>query len=677
MNKIMKHIIFLGLALLFFLFYGCSENTIDNTPSEKGTLLNLYVQAGANTRLAELGNVDNINTPTDGKQHIGLYIYYQDDYDNNDLTRPYIRNLECKVESGKLVPVNNNKIYVYDRMTIVAFYPYNANASKFNVKTDETEYPITESDYEQQTYIPYRAQTNVNPTNAYMANLDLIPQQTFKIELVLVAGNPADFPRSQDKQNGDIKLLPSIDAHTDVYSNGIDRREFWVDRIDNFTPSTGGQYVRRYNAYIWKSGIDDKHHDGYKHNDNKIEKGDLLFQSNELTLLVPEAIDFGQRIVYRYGYNMNTGEIFVPTSENLVYDAETLQNAGSAYQVCDINLTGFNWTPKKYYNGTYDGGGHAIKGLKINASPSGNVNDGTGKQGFGLFGSIIGNSTLKNINIDSPEITIDFTNPALTDTCYIGALCGIVNPTLPADQIRSIVAGGVPSELSDIVKEALIEDLMKDFTNTTSAIRGCKIEDPQITANGENIIAGGLCGSAGNQKQKASIKDSYVSQTSPSAGIAINAGSEEMKQRYENVHVGGFCGLVSAGSVTSSYGTLTTIHGYVKEEDTSTTPPTIISKDVSNGFCNVATGLPSGVTVSISGCYTEKEDVTTGVTKFSNGWPSSWPLFNGGVLKTPDGWPTWPTQESLGDYDSWKDMGTQPSIYPTLIWESPFYVENN
>lgn len=113
-----------------------------------------------------------------------------------------------------------------------------------------------------------------------------------------------------------------------------------------------------------------KHHDGYAHENNKIEKGDILFQSNELTLMVPENIDFAKqpvyRQVYRYGYNMNTGEIFIPTSDNLVYDASTLQGAGSAYQVCDIDLSGISWTPKSYYSGVYDGGGHAIKNLLIN-----------------------------------------------------------------------------------------------------------------------------------------------------------------------------------------------------------------------------------------------------------------------------------------------------------------------
>ncbi len=675
MKRIIKYIAFFGVILLSYIFHGCSEDTLDDGSSKNGTLLNLYAStAEANTRLAELGDVSNINDLANGKNHIGLYIYYQDDYDADDLSRSYIRNLECKVSGGKIVPVDDSNIYIYDRMTIVAFYPYNSNVHDFKVKADETEYPITESDYENQTYIPYKASTTVNPTNAFMATLNFYPQQTFKVQLVLVADHESDFPQSTNWTDGSIKLLPNIDPHADSYTTGIDRRESWVDKYEPLTPSptSSGKYVRRYTAYVWKSPslTDAKHHDDYTHEDNKIEKGDILFQSDELTLMVPEDIDFAQQQVYRYGYNMNTGEVFIPTSDNLVYDASTLQSAGSAYQVCDVDLSGISWTPKTYYSGVYDGGGHAIKNLTVNATPATNNSDGMGNQGFGLFGSIVGNSALKNINLVSPTVAVDFTNAALTDTCSVGALCGIANPTLPTARIRDIVAADVPSDIPASVKEALIEDLMKDYTNTTSTIQGCKVENPQITVSGENVIAGGLCGSAGNQKQKAAIKDSYVSQTaSSSAGLVVNNNSTT----YKNAYASGFCGSLTAGSITNCYSTLTDVVGY--KSVTTITPPLTEVKDIATGFCNVvpSANLPSGTATSVSGCYTKKDDVTSGVNDFDLTWPSSWPLYNGGILVGVDGWPTWP---KLNWSDSWVKMGQSPSTYPTLIWEYPFYLEN-
>lgn len=68
---------------------------------------------GASTRLAELGDVSNINDLVDRKNHIGLYVYYQDDYDANDLSKPYIRNLECKVSGGKKLCLSMTVISIF------------------------------------------------------------------------------------------------------------------------------------------------------------------------------------------------------------------------------------------------------------------------------------------------------------------------------------------------------------------------------------------------------------------------------------------------------------------------------------------------------------------------------------------------------------------------------------
>ena len=126
MNKTLKYIACLGGILLSMILHGCSEEVLDNPSSDK-TLLNLYAATAqtATTRLAELPNTEKINDLVDGKQNIGLYIYYEDDYNKDNLTKPYIRNLECKIVNSKIVPVDGSSIYIYDRMTIVAFYPYN------------------------------------------------------------------------------------------------------------------------------------------------------------------------------------------------------------------------------------------------------------------------------------------------------------------------------------------------------------------------------------------------------------------------------------------------------------------------------------------------------------------------------------------------------------------------
>lgn len=703
----MKYISYLWFLLSALCLGGCADDEIVKQNREDGALLNMYASVSSvNTRLAELP-LDQINTETDGKQHVGLYIYYEDDYAKDDLSKPYIRNLQCKVDdNGKLTPTTDEPIYIYDRMTIVAFYPYNASMSKpenyFTNTGDEKAYPITESDYEKQTYIPYRVETNVNPTNAYMVELQFKPQQTFKVEVVLTAKEKASFPQATSLTNGEIKLLPTIDAHTESYTNGTDRRENWVDAIENFPKengtTTGGNYVRRYTAYIWKSnegdeGKGDKHHDDYKHHDNTLEKGEILFESNELTLVVPTKVSFTEGAVYRYGYNMDNGEIFIPTSDKLVYDATSLKNVKpdeDAYQVCDIDLKSIaNWTDLTDYSGTYDGGGHAIRNLKIDAKPTSNIADTKyAKQMYGLFAKVTGTATLMNINLVSPSIKIDYSAVALTDTCYVGTICGLLNPDLSEESKLEMIMKTLPKELSETVKKALAQERLKDFAGTTCTLRGCKVTDPSITVTGNNVHVGAMVGGAGNQSQKGAIIDSYVSAGSGATvgtGIAVNATADETKKKYETARVSGFCGILSNGSITHCYSSLTNVSGFIKNPDTATgegTPAPPASIDIATGFCNLpekddsqpATDAP----VKVTGCYTVKTDENA--TKFADGnWPGDWPLFKNDEtatnrsLSTEYGGNPWPCYKWT---DSWKDTGTAPSTYPTLIWETPFTVEN-
>ena len=711
----MKYSLYIGVMLFTLCLCGCSDETLVDGPKEGGTELNMYVSTGANTRLAELGEVGNMFKPagTKGYKNIGLYIYYEDDYNAGDLSKPYIRNLECHLSDvsgaenmGKLAPVNNEHIYIYDRMTIVAFYPYNASMSEeknyFENVADEKAYPITESDYSQQLYIPYRTDTKVNPTNAYMVELHFKPQQTCKVEVVLVADNEGLFPTNEDtgwNKDGKIKLLPDVDRYDGTYQNGDDLRENWVDNIENFpkddeygqaTPE-GGKYVRRYTAYVWKSSKADKHHDGYKHDNNNLKKGDLLFKSDKLMLTIPTDLNLSEETVYRYGYNLNTGEIFIPTSDRLVYDAVSLEkvsfNEYRAYQVCDVDLTSISdWTPKLTYSGTYDGGGHKISHLKLTATPTANVATEPGKQSFGLFANITGKSTLMNIDLVNPEITVDYSNTNLIDTCYVGALCGIVNPELSDEQKRQQILDGLPPELSQTVKEALVADRMKNFAKTTCYIRGCKVTDPVITATGENLRVGGLCGGAGNQSQMAAIYDSYVWQTAGATGISVNAASAETKTKYTTAYVAGFCGMMTNGSSTDDktkggindcYSTLEKVTAYVKKTGTD---GSVSSQDIAQGFYNPA---PTGElsTISVGGCYTKKADTNTGVTNFSAGWPTGWKLFkddttvtNGGNMNYLGKGGSYPAYQWT---DSWYDMGTKNSVYPTLVWEHPLILKIN
>lgn len=692
MDRTIKYTSYVWVMLLTLCFSGCADQTfVDDKSQSESTLLNMYASVNkADTRLAELGNADNMNVESGNKKHqyVGLYIYYEDDYtgkNNNDvpdLSKPYIRNLKCKIEGGKLTPINGEPIYIYDRMTIVAFYPYNEDMSKeqnyFTKKTDEKAYPISESDYIDQKYIPYRAETTVNPTNAYNIRLGFGPVQTSKVEVVLTADDPSSFPDGTSLTDGKVKLLPNIDKLAGNYTLGEDRREYWVDGITNFPTDdsgnviapTGGKYVRRYTAYVWKSAAlneDNPHHDTYTHHDNILKKGEVLFESDKLTLIVPATVNLSEQVVYRYGYNLDNGEIFIPTSDILIYDATSLQKASfgenRAYQVCDIDLTSISsWSPLTTYNGTYDGGGHAIKNLKIDVKPTAAATPESKKQMFGLFSDITGTSTLMNINLVNPIIKADFSNVTLkSDTCYVGAICGLINPEMSEDAMLKKIMASFPDELSTTVKEALAREQLQKMGSTTSKIRGCKVSNPTITVAGNLVHVGGMAGGAGNFKQTGEIKDSYTT----GGNITVNDASTT----YTVANISGFCGTLANGSITSCYSNIENIDGYAKDEQGTV-------NNVATGFVNLlaADELPQGATTVVTSCFSKKAD--THATAFDNGWPG-WDLFVKDEKATnysTFGKALWPCYQWE---DSWKDMGTQSSVYPTLIWETPFTVENH
>ena len=90
----MKNYILTGLFVLGLssLFSSCSENdehpaNLNGEPSE----LKISVSFPTQLRLAELPNSGEMSVDHLGLKNVGLYVYYTEDYNNNDLTRPYIR----------------------------------------------------------------------------------------------------------------------------------------------------------------------------------------------------------------------------------------------------------------------------------------------------------------------------------------------------------------------------------------------------------------------------------------------------------------------------------------------------------------------------------------------------------------------------------------------------------
>lgn len=717
MRKTFKHILFMGAVVLAACFTSCSDEVLvnnDGTHSDEGTLLCLAAgieNDQPKSRLAELGGeaselaqIINEGSGKDQKlKHIGLYIYYTDDYGNDkdpgDLSNPYIRNLRCNITDGKITPCDENgnaltddagKIYIYDRMTIVAFYPYNEDMSKpehfFKKKIDEEAYPISMSIYADQKYIPYRAQTDVNPTNAYYRTLGFHVKHTAKIEVVLVSKDKYKLPVTDNCKSGDIKILPKLDPYNDTQDGGLgystDTREHWLDALNQFPENNGategGLYTCQYVAYLWTSNKDYKHHDNGNNNygtqggitddrnhwDNNIDPNDIVFQSDKITLFSSQYVDLTETRVYRYGYNMDTGEVFIPTSSKLVYDANSLQalkcDKTSAYQVCNIDLsTKAAWTPLTIMDGTYDGGGHKITNFSIAKD-----NAASGAQ-IGLFANINGTSYIRNVNLIKPNISV-----IGKDSCFVGAICGQINPRLTADQIKDLNKN-LPEGLSEVVKAELMKDLIAEMSNSTSQIISCRVENPTITVSSAKARVGAICGAAGDKDEQgryfSKIWDSY----SLDGTIKVN---ENAPANNQTALVGGLCGA-NNGRILHSYST------------TTATATNTGNQNNAAGLSRKGYFADNFSTLEVNGnkrydvvdCYVKaKRNDHTNVKQFSDQWPSAtwvtytgkWPVYSNDWKDPDDGTDGTSGHPSTRSY--WKNVGNAPSTYPTLLWEREY-----
>ena len=631
----------LSLLLLFFgLATACTKEEDGQTGSE-GTELRIGVAFGSQTRLAELQSPNDMGVEMNGNglKNVGLYVYYASDYARGDVSKPYIRNQECTVVNGELLIVQkeganpaDSRIFIYDQMTLVAFYPYNPDVRNFTSLADEELYPITRKDYSQQYYIPYRAQTQTDPTQAYYTSLTFYPKHTYKVEITVVSDDASALPGE-----GDIRLLPANDPQDNPNVTTDGKRAAWFDQVIKNPNRTGGSNVNQYIGYIWTTA-DDK---------NEIKRGDVLLQSGNLTLIASQDVYVNEQNIYRYGYNMSTGEIFIPTSSNLIHDKESLQalngSSGSAYQVCDIDLSSeTNWTPVNLYGGTYDGGGHAITGMKI-TSTAGN----TPTDVAGLFGQVQGNTTIANVHLVDPVIEVDnpATDPDNPQPYYVGALAGRLNSPLSEEARRALIAN-VPPDISPIVREALIEELMASMGNTTANIVASIVDNPQITVTGKLPYVGTITGMAGEKDDDGDYKSRIWDTASLGGSVTVNSSTPADNQ---NGYVGGFVGL-NNGSIDRSFTTVQTL-----------VPATNATPYPSTGFTTQTTVFDADSHINDS--YTTQPDTNTGVQQMPGAWPSAWASYGGIWPINTSGWLAGPSNSF------WYSNGAPDSTYPTLQWQ--------
>ena len=237
------------------------------------------------------------------------------------------------------------------------------------------------------------------------------------------------------------------------------------------------------------------------------------------------------------GYSIqNDGSYMVYNANGLMDIAELVNGGKTDINITldtNIDLTGKDWTPigtsfRNKYTGTFDGGGHTIKGLTVT----------TNDQFVGLFGSIGYAGTVKNVMMEDVQITsnrsLDFAggvagysdgtiencsvSGSVSGTVYVGGVVGaqwkgsITGCSSSATVKGTVEVGGVAGE-----------------TNSSATLTACYATgNVTIEINPrKNIAGGGLVGLNAGSSVLACYATGNVTSTGSSTG---------------NVHIGGFLG---------------------------------------------------------------------------------------------------------------------------------------
>ena len=237
------------------------------------------------------------------------------------------------------------------------------------------------------------------------------------------------------------------------------------------------------------------------------------------------------------GYTIESnGSYTVTSADGLMNVAELVKGGKTDINItltADIDLTGKNWTPigtsfSNKYTGTFDGGGHTIKGLTVT----------TYDQFVGLFGSIGNAGTVKNVMMEDVQITSN------RSSGFAGGVAGYSDGTIENCSVSGSVSGTVyvggvvgaqwEGSITGCSSSATVKGMVHvggvvGQTNGSATLTACYATgnvtleiDPR-----KNIAGGSLVGFNGGNGVRACYATGNVTSTGSSTG---------------NVHIGGFLG---------------------------------------------------------------------------------------------------------------------------------------
>ena len=228
------------------------------------------------------------------------------------------------------------------------------------------------------------------------------------------------------------------------------------------------------------------------------------------------------------GYTIESNGSYTVTSADGLMNIAKLVNGGKTdINITldkDIDLTGKEWTPigtgySNKYKGTFDGGGHTIKGLTVT----------TNDQFVGLFGSIGYAGTVKNVMMEDVQITSN------RSSGFAGGVAGYSDGTIENCSVSGSVSGTVyvggvvgaqwngsitGCSSSATVKGTVYVGGVVGQTNGGATLTACYATGNVIIeiAPTKNISGGGLVGMNGGKGVRACYATGNVTSTGSSTG---------------------------------------------------------------------------------------------------------------------------------------------------------------
>ena len=250
------------------------------------------------------------------------------------------------------------------------------------------------------------------------------------------------------------------------------------------------------------------------------------------------------------GYTIESnGSYTVTSADGLMNVAELVNGGKTDINITldkDIDLTGKEWTPigtgySNKYTGTFDGGGHTIKGLTVT----------TNDQFVGLFGYLDKAGTVKNVVMEGIQITSNHVLMSGNTGGVVGyswgtiencSVSGSVSGTVYVGGVVGVQIGGSITGCSSSATVNGTVDVggVAGQTNSSATLTACYATGNVIIemAPKKNIAGGGLVGMNAGSSLLACYATGNVTSTGSSTGY---------------MHIGGFLGNNYANVMTACY----------------------------------------------------------------------------------------------------------------------------